>query len=149
MILEPFNLGPTSVMTLQIQQESGFSGVSFYAPATINLFLGEAAADEIVDSGPGTAFVHDSGIQIFTNGDNYLTPGNYTLISVPSGGLDGITLDTIPTVTVGGANYFFSLTDTNTSVVLTVSVPEPGSAAVAAFGSYFLLSRRRRRAGAR
>jgi hypothetical protein len=136
-------------MTLELEQQAGFSGVAFNCPGAMNFYLGQTAADEIVDSGPGTASVINAGIQILTNGDTFLTPGSYTLIDVPSGGLtDKITLETSPTVTVGGVNYFLSLVDTPTSVVLNVSVPEPASAAVFGVGGIFVLARRRRREGA-
>jgi len=151
MLLPHIDMQDGTIGTFRLYQQSGFTGAALYLGVGIGflLDLGETAADEVVDSGPGTADMAGGNpfINISTAGDAYLTPGSYTLISVPAGGLTG-TFDfpngqTTETVTVGGTAYTLTLTNSDTAEVLTV-LPEPASAAIMTLGGIFLLRRRRR-----
>jgi hypothetical protein len=144
-----------TIGTFTLNQQSGFHGVALSvgdtlagSQATFGFDLGNTSADELISSGPGTAAIFGTQtINISTAGDTSLTPGNYTLISIPSGGLTG-TFDfasglSTESVTVGGTNYTLMLTNTDTTEVLTV-LPEPGIMTIAALSATFLLRRRRR-----
>jgi hypothetical protein len=157
-----FSMVDGTVGTFTLKQETGFqystfngvtSGVSNVAltisGGTLAFDLSNTAADELINSGPGTASVSGTNlINISTAGDPYLTLGNYTLISVPAGGLTG-TFDfanglTTESVTVGGSSYTLQLTNTDTAEVLGV-LPEPTGVAFVVLGGTVLLGRYRKR----
>jgi fibronectin-binding autotransporter adhesin len=148
--LSLFSMFDGTAGTFTLRQESGFVGTALgLRGGTFGFDLTNSAADELLVSGPGKAAFLNSNINsinISTGSDLYLTPGNYTLISVPSGGLTG-TFDfpnglTTESVSVGGASYTLQLTNFDTSEVLTV-LPEPSGVLLLLCG--LLLGRRRYR----
>jgi hypothetical protein len=128
----------------------GFHGtsLSIIGGNTLGFDLSNTTADELINSGPGTAAVSGTNIiNISTASAPYLTLGDYPLISVPSGGLtgnfafaNGLTTET---VTVGGNDYTLQLTNSDTTETLTV-LPEPTGIAVLAMGTTMLLRRHRK-----
>ena len=127
-----------------LTQGAGFSGVALTLGGdTLDFDLSNLGADEILDSGPGKASV--SGISII-NLDALtptLSPGTYTLISVPGGGLTGMFefSNLQKSETLDGD--IVTLTNTPTAETLTVAVPEPIGMGLLSIGALTLLSRRR------
>jgi hypothetical protein len=139
-----------TIGTFTLKQQTSFHGTAlFFGGFTLGFDLGNNAADELINSGPGTASVNGINIiNISTGNDSFLTPDSYTLVSVPGGGLTG-TFDfpnglTTESVTVGGSPYTLQLTNTDTAEVLTV-LPEPASAGILILSGTLLRRRRGRR----
>jgi fibronectin-binding autotransporter adhesin len=137
-----FSLEDSAIGTFTLRQNS-FSGIALTLGGdTLDFDISNLGTDEILDSGPGKASI--SGVNII-NIDaltQALTPGVYTLISIPSGGLTGtFKFANLQTSEVLDG-YTLSLTNSSTAETLTV-VPEPIGTGFLSIGALTILSRRR------
>jgi hypothetical protein len=146
-----------------LQQESGYVGNALALGDNTDLIMGvnSTTTDEILVNGPGTAMV--SGTQYITLDFNSntppFTPGKYTLISDPAGGLTGNfafqntfsvgnpTATTVFEPYTAQEEYELTLLNSNTSEDLAISLvqlPEPASLGLMCLGGTLLLRRRRK-----
>ncbi len=139
-----FNLEDSAIGTFTLTQGASFSGIALTLGGdTLDFDISNLGTDEILDSGPGKASV--SGVNTI-NLDALtptLTPGVYTLISDPAGGLTGTFKFANLQTTEVLDGYTLSLTNSSTAETLTV-VPEPACIGVLIVGSMTLLGRKRR-----
>ena len=142
-----FSLEDDQFGTFTLTQGSSFSGIALTLGGdTLDFDISNLGADEILDVGPGTASVSGTNIINMDALTLTLTPGFYTLISDPSGGLTGAfkfaNLQTTETL----EGYTLSLSNSSTAETLTVSsLPEPGATAAMALVAAGVLIRVRRR----
>ena len=148
------DVSPSIAGQLTLNQEQGFNGTALTLNGTqFEFFAADNGVGQLDLSGPGTVEVLNPGTPELIGLDpfeaSYLTPGTYTLIDSPIGGLDNATW------TYGGptsftasdaSTYYFSISHTDNLLQLTIAgptgMPEPTSLGLMAVGVGLLMRRR-------
>ncbi len=121
-----FSMVDGAAGTFNLQQQNSFAGNPAFSVngATLNFDLGSTGPDKLV-VGAGTASVSGTNTIGITPFGSSLTPGNYSLISAPAGGLTGnfqfANGGTTQFVSAGGNTYQLQLSNTSTTQKLTVN----------------------------